>query len=108
MEITGKLKKVLKSELTKNGKKWSLPVVLDITTDDKYPKELCLIFYNNENTTFGVPLGSEIKIQFDLKSNEFNGKYYTNATAFKYTVIKEAKEVEPNYNELPPDFYGEK
>lgn len=106
MEITGKLKYVLPSEKieTKNGTKYLLPFVIE--TADRYPKSICFQFWNKEDTTFGVTIGSEIKVSFDLQSKEGNnGKWYTNATAYKYEVIKEAKpEAEKNYNELPEDF----
>ena len=82
MDIEGKVVKILalESGTGKTGNGWKKqPFVIEF--GDKYPKQLCVTMWNDAI----VPLseGDTVKVQFDIESREFNGKYYTEVKAWK-------------------------
>lgn len=57
---------------------------LIIETLEQYPKKICLTCWNervNDANSFFV--GQTIKAQIRIESREFNGKWYTDVTAFR-------------------------
>ena len=57
---------------------------LIIETLEQYPKKICLLCWNervNDANSFFV--GQTIKAQIRIESREFNGKWYTDVTAFR-------------------------
>lgn len=57
---------------------------LIIETLEQYPKKVCLMCWGdrvNEANSFFV--GQTIKAQIRIESREFNGKWYTDVTAFR-------------------------
>jgi hypothetical protein len=55
-----------------------------IKTEGEYPKDICFQLINkgvDKLDHFSV--GQTIEVHFDLQSKEYNGKWYTNATAWK-------------------------
>lgn len=57
---------------------------LIIETLEQYPKKICLMCWNervNDANSFFV--GQTIKAQIRIESREFNGKWYTDVTAFR-------------------------
>ena len=61
-----------------------------IETTSQYPKKAAVQVWNKNGLADKVAalgMGTEIKFSFDIESKDHNGKWYTNATAFKYEVI---------------------
>ena len=57
---------------------------LIIETLEQFPKKVCLMCWNervNDANSFFV--GQTIKAQIRIESREFNGKWYTDVTAFR-------------------------
>ena len=57
---------------------------LIIETLEQFPKKICLMCWNervNDANSFFV--GQAIKAQIRIESREFNGKWYTDVTAFR-------------------------
>ena len=60
---------------------------LIIETLEQFPKKICLICWNervNDANSFFV--GQTIKAQIRIESREFNGKWYTDVTAFRLDI----------------------
>jgi hypothetical protein len=102
MEIKGKVKSVLPAEsgAGKNGKEWKRQDFIIEFMDGEYSKIIALTA-RAENTlkiVNDLRSGMDVKIQFNIESREYNGKYYTNATAWK--IEADANSV-PQATDLP-------
>ena len=82
---------------------------LIIETLEQYPKKICLTCWNervNDANSFFV--GQTIKAQIRIESREFNGKWYTDVTAFRLDLDQPAMQQpvgqQPNQMQppLPP------
>lgn len=69
-----------------NGNEWKKQTVV-VSTDGQYPKTVALtcmgktVDYSSQLT-----VGQTIDVEFDVESREYNGKYYTDAKAWKITA----------------------
>ena len=64
---------------------------LIIETLEQFPKKVCLMCWNervNDANSFFV--GQTIKAQIRIESREFNGKWYTDVTAFRIDLDQPA------------------
>jgi|TARA_R110000744_G_scaffold244247_1_gene361143 hypothetical protein len=81
MEITGKIKII--NEAEKKSDKFTLRSVI-ITTDEKYPQELGIDFFNEKvNELDKFKIGDNVSISVNLRGNEYKGKYYTTINGWK-------------------------
>ena len=104
MEIVGKV--VQLGTLTEGNSPrgpWKKQELI-IETIEQYPKKICLICWNervNEANSFFV--GQTIKAQISIESREFNGKWYTDVTAFRFDLEQpEAQSVQQPGSQMPP------
>lgn len=83
-EIKGRVIEVL-PEQTGQGKKgqWRKTEFI-IETKGQYPKKVCLSIFGDKRPP---NVGDELNVQFDLESREYNGRWYTEAKAWKYEVL---------------------
>lgn len=80
-EIKGKIIKVEQEQEFNSGFKKREFVV---ETDGQYPQQIKLEFTKDKCVLlnkYGV--GSEVTVGFNLRGNEYNGKYYVNLQAWK-------------------------
>lgn len=57
------------------------------TLDAQYPKKICFdVFGDDKWMQMQLMVGNVYNISFDLQSREWNGKWFTNATAFAASV----------------------
>ena len=83
MEITVKVHKLLPLQ-TGEGKNgiWKKQDIL-VETDATYPKKICISIWGDKiNESHLIP-GNMLKIEFEMESREYNGKWYTNVNAIK-------------------------
>lgn len=87
MEITGKLIQLGKvAEGKSQNGEWRKATAI-FETDDKYPKNVAIVFWDNNKKKMlsdieRINIGSMVRVMFDLASREFNGKWYTDCTAY--------------------------
>jgi hypothetical protein len=75
-----------------------------VTTNEQYPQDVKLEFIKDKTSLLdGLGEGDEVDVSFNVRGNEYNGKYYVNLQALK--LNKSAGEVSAN-EESPsePDF----
>lgn len=86
MELKGTIKKVLPLQ-TGDGKNgvWKKQEYI-IEYGDEYPKLICFGIWGDNVEKHKLKVGDSVTISFDIESKEFNGKYYTNITAWKVLV----------------------
>jgi hypothetical protein len=101
MQITGTITKVLPTVTgtSANGKEWKKKTVI-VTTEGQYPDEIAVDVLKDD---LECSLGASGTIHINLKSREYNGKYYTNVTAWKseMVAVKAEEKMEQNQDDLP-------
>lgn len=104
MEITGKVVQ-LGTLIEGNSPRgpWKKQELI-IETLEQYPKKICLMCWNervNDANSFFV--GQTIKAQIRIESREFNGKWYTDVTAFRLDLDQPtAQPAAQPMNQMPP------
>jgi single-strand DNA-binding protein len=81
MEISGKLKLVLNEETFASGfNKRSFVIGIE----SNYPYDICFdLLKDKVRMVDGFQIGEEIKVSFDIRSREYNGKWFTGCTAWR-------------------------
>ena len=55
-----------------------------ITTNEQYPQDVKLeCIKDKTNLLDGLAEGDEVEVSFNIRGNEYNGKYYVNLQAWK-------------------------
>lgn len=82
MEIKGRIIYVspLASGTSNTGKQWSKQEYV-LETVEQYPKKVHFSMFNDNIVQFME--GQSVVIQANIESREFNGKWYTQVTAFR-------------------------
>lgn len=88
--------------VSRAGKEWEKATLIVEYGDAKYPKKVALMALKNADKFAAVPVGSEVVFQIDVESHEFNGKWYTSVTCWKWDVLGggQTQTVAP---EVPPE-----
>ena len=92
MEIQGKVIQILpqQSGVGRNGNPWAVqPFVIE--TLEQYPKKVHIELFGSDrinNNPFSVD--EVVKVQFDIESREFNGRWYTSLRAWKVENSQQA------------------
>lgn len=83
MEIKGKVVQLLQLQ-TGMGKKgqWKKQEFI-IETPGQYPKKVCLSAWGDKVDQFRLAVGDQVNVTVDLESREYNGRWYTEARAWK-------------------------
>lgn len=83
MELKGKVIQLLppQSGMGKKGPWKKQEFILE--TQAQYPKKVCLSTWGDKIDQFGVAEGDLLNVSVDLESREYNGRWYTEARAWK-------------------------
>jgi hypothetical protein len=86
MQLTAKIIQLLplQTGTGKNGE-WKKQDII-VETDAQYPKKICVSIWGDKINESQLKLGNNLKIDFDMESREFNGKWYTDIKAWKIEV----------------------
>ena len=86
MEITIKVTKILEPQSgvsSRNGETWVKNSFVG-ETQGQYPKTLCFTVMGQERwDKMGIKVGGNLCVSFDPESREWNGKYFTDLSAWK-------------------------
>ena len=90
MQLTAKLVQLLPLQ-TGNGKngQWKKQDII-VETDGQYPKKICISIWGEKINESQLKIGNRLKIDFDVESREFNGRWYTDVKAWKLEVEESA------------------
>ncbi len=85
-EIKGKVLKILEEQTgaSKNGE-WKRKDFV-VETAEAYPKKVCFALWNEkikQLETESVEVGDEVRVMFNVASREYNGKWYSDITAYQ-------------------------
>ena len=83
MEINGKIVELLpvKSGQSANGEWRKQEYILE--TDGQYPKKICFMAWGDKIDQFNIKQGEMVEVSVDLKSREYNGRWYADVKAWK-------------------------
>ena len=69
---------------------------LIIETQEQFPKKVCLMCWNERvNDANSLFVGQVIRAQIRIESREYNGKWYTDVTAFRIDIDQPADQPMP-------------
>jgi hypothetical protein len=90
MQLTAKLVQLLplQTGTGKNGQ-WKKQDII-VETEATYPKKICVSVWGDKIDASGLQPGNLLKIDFDVESREFNGRWYTDVKAWKIEVAGSA------------------
>ena len=108
MEITGKIIIAMPetSGTSKAGNNWRKKEYV-IETQEQYPKKVIFNFFNDNVTKYPLEVGDVVKVSFDLNSREYNGRWYTEVSAWKaesaeQTTAPQVPASQPSFRSQPP------
>ena len=83
MEIEGKVLQLqpVQNITSQKGPMKKLEFVIE--TESKFPKKICFSLWNDKIDLLIAKTGDNVKVSFDLESREYNGRWYTEAKAWK-------------------------
>ncbi|MFN4892301.1 MAG: DUF3127 domain-containing protein [Bacteroidota bacterium] len=83
MQLSVKLLSLLPLQ-TGNGKNgtWKKQDVI-VETDGQYPKKVCISIWGDKIEESKLIPGNRLKIDFDVESREYNGRWYTDVKAWR-------------------------
>lgn len=95
----------LESGVGGSGKEWKKQIIIfRIKEDETYPKFLAIEFWNDKVAP-DYRKGEELAVTFEVYSKEWNGKYYTVATASKVERLDDAGPVQQAQVQHPQPTY---
>ena len=87
MEIKGKISKILplQSGISNAGKEWKKQDVI-LKQFDQVETAVCITAFGNEELKKldNFDIGDTVEVSVNIKSNEFNGRYYTNINSWRW------------------------
>lgn len=83
MDVKGKVVQILQPQ-TGMGKKgpWKKQEFV-METQSQYPKKICFSMWGDKIDQFSLSVGETVTVSVDLESREYNGRWYTEARAWK-------------------------
>ena len=83
MELKGKVIQLMPVQ-TGMGKKgqWRKQEFV-VETQAQYPKKVCMSIWGDKIDQFRLAIGETVTVAVDLESREYNGRWYTEARAWK-------------------------
>jgi hypothetical protein len=83
MELKGKVIQLLplQSGMGKKGP-WKKQEFI-VETQSQYPKKVCLSVWGDKVDQFSLSVGQFVNVSVELESREYNGRWYTEARAWK-------------------------
>lgn len=110
MPITGKIVhigQVVSGTRKKDGQPWKKQEFV-LETGGQYPKKVAFSIMNDKIDKANIQLGHSVEIEVDALSREYNGKWYTELTAWKvnnHGVVNAPEHTQPVYQQQAPQGY---
>lgn len=104
MQLTAKLIQLLpfQTGTGKNGE-WKKQDII-VETDGQYPKKVCVTVWGDKINESQLQVGNLLKIDFDIESREYNGRWYTDIKAWKIESVTKGTSSDPNHSEKAGSF----
>ena len=101
MQLTAKLLTLLPIQTGKgkNGE-WKKQDLI-VETGDTYPKKICVSVWGDKINHSVLVVGNELKIDIDVESREYNGRWYTDVKASKIELVTAGKILNTDQTRYP-------
>ena len=88
MQLTLKLTQLLplQTGTGKNGE-WRKQDIIVETMQEQYPKKICVSVWGDKIDSVALSVGQVLRIDFDVESREYNGRWYTDVKAWKIEAV---------------------
>jgi len=102
MKVTGKVIAILPITTGegKNGTWRSQDYVLE--TEGQYAKKVCFNLFGDKIDESNVQLNTQVEVDFDIDSKEYNGRWFTNIKAWKCATLGGVQTAAPQTSSVPP------
>lgn len=101
MEIKGHIVQILplQSGVSQaSGREWKKQEYV-LETGDQYPRKVCFQLFGERVDQFPMAVGEEVIVSIDIESREYNGRWYTNVSAWKVDKVTASAPIE---GAIPP------
>jgi hypothetical protein len=78
----------------KNGE-WKKQDII-VETEGQFPKKICISIWGDKINEVLLKPGNELKIDFDIESREYNGRWYTDIKAWKIELASASNQSNSN------------
>lgn len=95
MELTGKIIEVLELQTgtKKDGGTWQKQQYV-LETEGEYPKKVCFMVWGDNVDKFNIQKGELVKVDLDIESREYNGRWYTDVKVWQCRKLDDPKKIE--------------
>lgn len=70
------------------GNPWSKgTIIVEIGSGTQYPKKVALSTMKKAEELIALPIGSQYTFDIDVESREYNGRWYTSCSTFRWTPV---------------------
>lgn len=84
LELEGVLQEVLPKQSGQSARGTWVKQDFIVKTQDDYPKDVCFTMWGDKiDQLASLQNGMKLKVNFDVESREYNGRWYTNLKAWK-------------------------
>ena len=99
MEIEGKIINYLGEQngTSKAGKLWKKKEYV-LETQETYPKKVHFDLFGDKADKYPLTVGQTIRLNFDIESREYNGRWFTSIRGWQAEPIENAAAATPTYN----------
>lgn len=96
MQLTAKLTQLLpiQTGTGKNGE-WKKQDII-VETEGQYPRKICVSIWGDKINEGHLQIGNELKIDFDIESRDYNGRWYTDIKAWKIELGSSGSQTNSN------------
>lgn len=95
-ELTGKVKTIGNTQTFDSGFQKREFVV---TTNEQYPQDIKLELIKDKCAMLNsYSIGDDVRVSFNIRGNEYNGKYYVNLQAWRISKLEKGEMPLPNQN----------
>jgi hypothetical protein len=88
----------------KNGQ-WKKQDII-VETEATYPKKVCVSVWGDKIDASQLQPGNQLKIDFDVESREYNGRWYTDVKAWKIELAAAVPSAEKVTGNTGPENSG--
>ena len=103
LKVTGRVVEILEEQSGegRNGPWRKQEFILE--TEGDYPSKICLVQWGDDIEKFGVTEGEKLSAHIDIRSREYNGRWYTDVKAWRVERESEASGRSPSQGSSPSD-----
>lgn len=84
--------------ISKKGNQWLVQEFIAEYGNERYQRKVCFQLYGEEKAELIKPfkVGDTISVDFDIESNEFNGKWFSKCNAWRLSALNSSGDANTN------------